>query len=200
MRQHGFTLIEMLTAVAIFAIIGLVAYASLDALLKQQSDLQQAADRFSQLQSAMLILKQDIQQATARPVRYEYGDESPAMVFNDVSRQYGTLLLSLTRTGYSLPAPQSHSRLTRISYRLQEGKLQRLVWPVLDRAQDSKPRIQVLLHDVHDLQFRPVVTETSPAAEPGLLKTPLEQVPAGIELAIDVDGIGSIRRLVQVSG
>jgi general secretion pathway protein J len=200
MRQQGFTLIEMLTAVAIFAIIGLVAYAALDTLLTQQSDLQQRADRFSQLQSAMLILKQDIQQAVSRPVRSEYGDDSPAMVFNDVSREHGLLLLSLTRTGYTLPAPQSHSRLTRISYRLQDGELQRLVWPVLDRAQDSKPSMHVLMRNVHDLQFRPVESDTTPVEDPVQPETPLEHLPAGVELAIDVDGIGSIRRLLQVTG
>jgi general secretion pathway protein J len=200
MRQRGFTLIEMLTAVAIFAIIGIVAYAALDTLLKQQSDLQQRADRFSQLQSAMLILQQDIQQAVARPVRSEYGDVSPAMMFNEVSREHGLLLLSLTRTGYSLPAAQSHSRLTRIGYRFHDGELQRLVWPVLDRAQDSKPSMHVLLRNVHDLQFRPVESLTTPAIEPGQPEAVIDKMPSAVELAIDVDGIGSIRRLLQVTG
>ena len=38
-RARGFTLIEMLVAVAIFAVLAVLAYAGLDAVLRQRSEL-----------------------------------------------------------------------------------------------------------------------------------------------------------------
>jgi general secretion pathway protein J len=202
MQQRGFTLIEMLAAVAIFAVIGMVAYGSLDLLLKQRDDLQRHSDRFSQLQSAMMIIEQDIQQAVNRPVRSGYGEAQAAMELDSESRENGHLLLSLTRAGYPLPSPQQRSGLYRVAYRVSDGDLQRLVWPVLDQAQDTRPTVYVLLHDVRDITFRTVLRNTDsgsvvPRPQP---RQTVQLLPDGIDMSIDIDGIGRIGRVIQVTG
>ena len=43
--------------------------------------------------------------------------------------------------------------MQRVGYLLQDNKILRAYWPVLDRAQDTEPAYQTLLEDVERLEF-----------------------------------------------
>ena len=163
--QSGFTLLELLIAVAIFALIGLAGYKLLNSVIRTYEHTRDRSDSFSQLQTAVSVIEQDLKQLTRRSIRDELGDPLPAFSVNF----RGGLPLEFTRTGsWSMMADKALDDTSsaadtenantgvkqRIGYRLQDGELQRLVWRVLDRAQDSKPQVQVLLKDVTDFSVR----------------------------------------------
>ena len=146
MRCCGFTLIEMLVALAVFAVIGLMS----NQLLIQIIDLQELTEarggRLVETQRAIEIVRRDIQQLAHRGVRDELGDSLPGFEIN------GLGLLQFTRRGWANPLGQARSGLQRVAYATLDGALIRLYWPVLDRGPDSLPIRQLLLNDVTDME------------------------------------------------
>ena len=147
--RRGFTLVEMLVAVAIFAVLAVLAYAGLDAVLRQRADLA-AHDRDLQaLQRAYIVMQRDFTQAAPRPVRDELGGPLPALRGDPDGRE-----VALTRSGYPNPAGLRRSQLLRVRYRFVDGQLLRLQFPVLDRAPTAPPPPDVLLRGVRGLHLR----------------------------------------------
>ena len=71
MKQRGFTLIEILIAMAIFTLIGLASTGLLTTVIDSNDLSSERFEKLQQLQRAMVIIERDIQQAVPRPVRAE---------------------------------------------------------------------------------------------------------------------------------
>lgn len=144
--MRGFTLIEMLVALAVFAIIGLMS----NQLLMQVIDIGELTEkrgaRLVETQRAMEIIRRDIQQLAHRGVRDELGDSQPGFEINELG------LLQFTRRGWANPLEHNRSELQRVAYAMLDGTLVRLYWPVLDRATDSLPIRQFLLDDISEME------------------------------------------------
>ena len=67
--QHGFTLIELMIALAIFAVLSAMTYGGLRAVLNARNQSDQQAERLATLQTALVIMGRDIEQATPRSIR-----------------------------------------------------------------------------------------------------------------------------------
>ena len=143
----GFTLVEILTALAIFGVIGVIAARIVAGMIDLGSATRTHAEALADLQRAMGIVERDIEQLTQRTIRDELGDPLPAVIVTGVS------LLELTRMGWQNPLRAPRAQLQRVAYVLRDDKLVRLFWPVLDRAPDTKPVAQLLLDGVTDVQF-----------------------------------------------
>ena len=70
----GFTLLELLVAVAVFAVVGVMAYGGLQAVMSQQQRTNEHAQRLADLQLAYRVMQRDLEQLIDRPIRNEYGD------------------------------------------------------------------------------------------------------------------------------
>jgi general secretion pathway protein J len=146
-RARGFTLLELLVALAIFAVIAVMAYSGLDTLLTARFETEQHAKQLARLQMAFVWLGRDIEQHINRPIRNQYGDKEAAL--------QGTISqLELTRAGWRNPAQQERSSLQRVAYHLENNILWRSYWRILDRAQDSSPIKMELLNAVNEIQLR----------------------------------------------
>ncbi|MBU6405157.1 type II secretion system minor pseudopilin GspJ [Metallibacterium scheffleri] len=148
-RARGFTLIEMLVAVAIFAVLAVLAYAGLDAVLRQRGELDLHYQRLHVLQRAYEVMQRDFSQAAPRGVRDELGGPLPALRGDPSGR-----VVALTRAGYPNPAEVRRSQLLRVRYELHDRQLLRLQFPVLDRAPVGLPKPVVLLRGVRHLRLR----------------------------------------------
>lgn len=145
-RAAGFTLLELLVALAIFSLIAVMSYSGLKVVLEQQAATEIQADTLAELQKVYLLVQRDIEQVVPRPIRDEYGDILPALVGGDA--------LELTRGGWSNPAGRLRSSLQRVGYAFEDGHLVRYSWSVLDRAQDSEPQRQPLVGDIEEMTIR----------------------------------------------
>ncbi|MCQ8131101.1 PulJ/GspJ family protein, partial [Methylomonas rivi] len=66
-RAGGFTLLELLVAMAIFAIMAVMAYGGLKTVIDTRRATQAKAAQLRQLQQALYLLNEDLQQAVSRP-------------------------------------------------------------------------------------------------------------------------------------
>jgi general secretion pathway protein J len=149
--HNGFTLIEVLVAMAIFAILSALAYGTLSQTLLSAEILSDRMDRLQALQRTMRMLTDDIQQLAPRPVRDELGENFiPAM---STGFQSG-FAIELTRGGWNNPMTLPRSTLQRVAYRIEEDQLVRYQWMVLDRTLSNQPVSVVLLDGVESIQFR----------------------------------------------
>jgi len=143
----GFTLLELLVALTIFAVIATLAYSGLNTVLTTRLQIERHTNQLAQLQMTFARLGRDIEQYLPRPIRNEYGDLQPAF-------QGTVTTLELTCAGWRNPAQQPRSSLQRVAYQVVDNTLWRIYWPVLDRAQDTKPLRTSLLKDVSEIRLR----------------------------------------------
>ena len=74
----GFTLVEVLIALAITAFVSTIAYTSLSTVISGAESTRTAAERSYAINRAWMIISRDIGQFVARPVRDEFGELEPA--------------------------------------------------------------------------------------------------------------------------
>jgi general secretion pathway protein J len=144
----GFTLVEVLIALAITAFVSMMAYTSLSTVMTGVERLRENTDRIYEINRAFMILSRDLRQFTDRPVRDEFGELEPAFSGGELAR----FALSFTRTGWHNPNGHPRSNLQRVNYRLEDDGLWRDTYPVLDRVADTEPDSVLLLQGVESLQ------------------------------------------------
>jgi len=207
-RNKGFTLLELLVAMSIFALLSIMAYAGLDTVLNTRRVLEDNMDRLSEVQKSMLFISRDLNQMVDRGIRDEFGDYKPALIASSLNISLDTPIIEFTRSGYSNPLGAKRSHLQRTAYHLQDNILYRDSWQVLDRAQDSRPYKARLCAKVESILFRyldnkgewhtqwpPVNSSTTTgqinAAGPTLL-------PRAIEVSLRLSDWGTITRLLRL--
>lgn len=150
---YGFTLLELLVAMAIFAIIGALAMGGLNAVLKQQELARKQLDRLQHVQRAVRILTSDFSQLNPRFVLDQLGGRGPTE--DPIVAPCGVEhTVCFSRDGWRNPFAQfPRGTLQRAQYRLDDGKLIREYWSVMDRTLINEPKKEVLLEDVESFEL-----------------------------------------------
>ncbi|HQT42388.1 MAG TPA: type II secretion system minor pseudopilin GspJ [Halothiobacillus sp.] len=117
--QTGFTLLELLVAIAIFALVAVMAYGGLNTVIMQSAIVQSQTEQLTATQAGLRRLREDLTFAVDRPVRDALGGEVPAFTGG------GLDLFSLTRLGVANPWGLPQSQMARVLWRLQGTNLQR---------------------------------------------------------------------------
>jgi general secretion pathway protein J len=146
----GFTLIEVLVAMAIFGVLTALSYASLGQTLNNSDMLTERMDRLQSIQRTMSYLSTDLLQAAPRPVRADLGQHEPALLSSFAS----DFALQLTHGGWPNSAGVPRSTQQRTAYRIEDEELIRYHWNVLDRTVNNVPVATVLMEDIDSLTFR----------------------------------------------
>lgn len=150
--MRGFTLIEMIVAMVIFALIGIASYSLLSESRHLADVVELKGERLAELQRAALRLEQDVEQFAFRQTRNEFGDKVPLLRgesgFSDNSGY-----LEFTRSGWFNPAGLPRSDLEHLVYKLKDGTLWRLSWYYLDRATEKADLQRPLLTGVKKLNI-----------------------------------------------
>ncbi|MEQ8661111.1 MAG: type II secretion system minor pseudopilin GspJ [Gammaproteobacteria bacterium] len=195
-RQHGFTLLELLLAIAIFAVLSVLAYGGLRHVITLDAGLRVASTRHAEVELALLLLEQDFREAVPRGVRDELGGTVPALR----AGLDGDLLV-LTRRVPDLPTITRGAALARIRYRLEDGALYRDVWAQLDRTPATAYQTRRLLSDVQNLVLRFHGTASwSELWPPASGATLADLLPDGVEIVVEFAHGLSVRRVVVMAG
>ena len=135
--RGGFTLVEVLVSLLIFALIASACVALLSVAADSRFAVKAATDRLAALQRTRALLKADLGQAVFRPVRNEAGVRDAAALRGGE----GGVLLSLTRTGWSNVSDQPSASLQRVDYVLAGDRLERRVHGHLDGARPEAAQV-----------------------------------------------------------
>lgn len=141
MKARGFSLIEVLVALAVFALVAAAGVAILAWAGDQQAVVRERMDRLADLQRTHALLKSDLSQAAVRQTRDTGGviarnafDAAPP---GDLSHP----LLAFVRRGHDNPDGESRASLQYVEYRIVEGRLERSARPALDGAAAAAPQV-----------------------------------------------------------
>lgn len=204
-HSRGFTLLELLVAIAVFSIMAAMAYSGLDQVQRTRATVENQADKLVELQRTFLFMGRDVQQIVDRQIRDDFGEQEPAVVGDNQTQN----VLNLTRTGWRNPLPSviHRSNLQRVAWGLEENNLMRAYWPALDRAPNTEAIKQVMLHDVKNIEVRfldqknewkdrwpPTTVSNDPKSPPDL------RPPRAVEFSLEHKEFGKIVRLFALAG
>ncbi|HFD80150.1 MAG TPA: type II secretion system protein GspJ [Gammaproteobacteria bacterium] len=187
----GFTLLELLVSLSIFALVAAMAYGGLQSVLNTQDQTEQQSQRMAQLQLVYRLMQRDLEQLVDRGIRNEFGDPVGALVGGS-----GYDGVEFTRGGHPNPAGFLRSDLLRVAYVPDQDTLLRRTWRVLDRSQDSQPDEQVLVEHMQSFRIRFLGQNREwqdrwPPPRPQQQNAPAD-LPLAVEVQLELDGIGTL--------
>ena len=191
--REGFTLVEVLVSLLIFALIAAAGAAVLGLSIDNRFAVKAASDRTADLQRMRSLLKADLGQAAGRRSRGPTGRPVPQPMSGPAAP--GDPVLILTRAGWSNPGGQARPSLQRVEYRLVEEQLERRVSSHLDGARPGPP--QVLYRGVRDLT---VAFLKDGQEAPAYITTAERPLPDAVRIRMTLDGYGAIEQLFLVGG
>lgn len=186
--RSGFTLVEVLVALLIFAMLAAAGAAVLSVAVDNRFAVKAATDRTADLQRVRALLRADIGQAAGRRARGPTGRPQPQAMMG--ASQPGDAALILTRAGWSNPNEQARPSLQRVEYRLVGDRLERRVSTHLDGSRPGPP--QVLYRGVRDLEVR-FVRDGDEA--PAFASTPDRPLPDAVRVTMTLQGYGRVEQL-----
>lgn len=175
-KQTGFTLLELVIALAIFALLGLASWRLFDGVVRVQQGTTAHEREFRSLQRAVAVIERDLMHVTEQPI---------------VLRR---TLLQLQRSQWRNPLDQPRSERQALTYRLDKGAL----WRESQGEGTQIQQRQKLLEDVRALSWRLYDSQY------GWLKEwPAGQdvkAPMAVELQVSVGRFEAIRRVLLLPG
>ncbi len=197
--QQGFTLVELMISIAIFALLVTMAYQSVNLLMDANQRIQAPQADFQALQRAMVILERDLQQLVNRKQTTGFGEQNAALSGNSESDM--NTLLEFTRGGNPDIAwelrkeGQMRSTLQRVRYVLENKTLVRQSWNLVDHVDNDEPVSMPLLTQVKAIKFRFQAAKGEDFKD---MPPTGEKLPVAIEISLEHERFGLIRRIFLI--
>lgn len=190
-RQAGFTLLEIIIALMIFALVATMATIGLRTVIRNQSKLNQATDTIAKLQLGITILQQDITQIIQRAATDAQGSQLSSIQSN------GNKLSFTTANNPNPFNSAARGQLMRVSYQLSGNTLTRTIWPNVDAPPNSKPIVQILFKHISNLTWhfiddqKHVLSYWQSNDDPNVINLP----PRAVIMDFDLKGAGHLQRI-----
>lgn len=189
---RGFTLLELIIALAVFALMSAMAYSGLQSVLETRQHVELQAEQLKHVQIAWATVERDITQAIGRRLRDGNGDLLPVL-------RGGNNILEFSRIGWNNPNQRPRSAIQHVLWHWENEKLKRSTWLVLDQSPTSLPQDAVVLADVKafELRFMDEQRQWQLLWPSGGENE--DRLPRAIEVTLDIPGWGRISRLFKLA-
>ena len=193
-NQSGFTLLELLVALMVFAVLAAMAYGGLSTVLRGRERIEQATAQLGGLQMLFRLLERDLAQTLPRGYRDSLGSGRLAFVGGAGHDD----LIELTTSGNPGPLRPDAPDPVRIDYQLDGHVLTRRIWPVLDRTQQTMATAVPVLSGVAAVRVRFFDTawhdSWPPPVSGGLA------IPRAVEFTLTLESGPTYRRVLLTVG
>lgn len=200
-RARGFTLVEVLVASVILAVLGVLAHRGVADTRIAVERTREHMTRVREVQRAVTLMTSDFRQLAPRPVRETIGDGYRPALFRDPN---ATSLVEMSRAGWPNTAGTPRGTVQRVVYTLEDRVLVRRHWTVTDPVLSTEPVRRELLRNVDGVELRYLDAGRQwQAGWPELGSaggTELRARPLAVEIVIELEDYGEIRRLVEIAG
>ena len=190
--EGGFTLIETVVSMLLLAVMSVLSYQAVDAVLATNERSRQGLAEEASLQRAWQIIGRDIMHLRARPFVDGLGMREPAYVTD--RSEFG---VRFSRGGGPM-VKSNPSGLRRVEYSInREQQLQRQSWAITQSPRQSEGSILILMDNVDEVVFEHLTKDFfySPDWPPINETHSLSSLPKMIRVTITVDGLGQSSRL-----
>lgn len=194
-KNSGFTLIELMIAIMIFAIISIISYRIISSLLITKQVVTDAQNKWGNLAHSINRISNAINSAIPLVIRDSQGTIVPATLGKKKLSQQFDAQLELTISGRIGDTIYGTSPPKRIGFRFINGTLYQISWPTLNRVITTTPRVDILLNNISsftvnylypDKQWRDMWPLDTPS---------FVLLPNGIKISIKMDSGEDIERL-----
>ncbi len=196
LRKQGFTLLEVLIAIAIFSVVSLASFTVFDTVLRGDETSKLSSARQNELQRAFLLIERDISQIARRTMRIN--GEAAQKIFlqtSDDSFLENEQALAFVRHGWTNPGlllPRSD--MQAVAYRVNDETLERLHYNFVDSVVGQEPKVRPLISRVSALSFQFY------DGKEWQDKWSSELLPLAVAIEVDTLDFGIIRRQYLVAG
>ncbi|TMM47848.1 type II secretion system minor pseudopilin GspJ [Colwellia ponticola] len=195
-RKKGFTLIEVLIAIAIFSVISLASFTIFDTVLRGDESAKIRSERQNELQRAFLLIERDFSQIAKRTMRIN-GEAASKKFLQTADNNFlaDQQAIAFVRNGWTNPGlllPRSD--MQSVAYRLVDQTLERLHYNFVDAVVGQEPKIRPLITQVTRLAFEFYDGSQWQKKWSG------NTLPQAIAIEIDTLDYGVIRRQFLVAG
>jgi len=151
-KSRGFTLVEVIIALSIFAVLSIIGYKSISSLIQTKERVEVDDVKWQQLVTFFDRFELDVKQSVNRPIRNRDDVFEPAWLGKPTYEGENGSQLAFSRLG-DPDQPGFLMDTRRIGYRLHNGAVELLIWPSLDAAPNTKPEIFNVLPHVSQIAF-----------------------------------------------
>lgn len=193
--KRGFTLIEILVAIAIFALIAVASTSILSNVIKAAEESEEAITQLEQVQRVLLVLEHDLAQAV--PVASRVPGVDNSIVFRgelgfgeSIDDGFGFIRAGWDNPQWILP----RANLQAVMYRLNsDQQLERLHTLFIDNIEENPFKSRILLENITAFNVQ-YATITSRQEVDWDDKFEGDVLPLGIAIEISGDNFPTIRR------
>lgn len=188
--MKGFTLIEVLLAIAIFAVISLASFSLLDGVMRAKQGVEEKQKGIAQLQRVWLLMERDFLQLARRSIRIDGERPQVKFLFTEASPFVGReTQIAFVRHGWTNPGMAlPRSEMQSVAYVVEEETLKRLHFNFVDSIVDQEPKERELIAGVQELVVRYYYGEEWKE------ELPEGQWPRAIEVTIKTENYGELVR------
>ncbi len=202
--QRGITLLELMIAAAMLAMIMVIAERAITAARGSAEVVERQAQRLRDIDRVWVLIENDLRNSVAQGKVIPFGEAIPAMRIGSTD----DYIMMFIRSGQANPLLLPRTEVLRVAYRLDDTVLWRDSWIDPYNTDPELAREQQLLDGVEE--FRVLALPGAPQGRsveegPWLDSWPqnesaLASLPLAVEVVMVLEGRGEIRRIVSLVG
>ncbi len=195
MTQSGLTLLELLVAFALLAVVSLLVFSAIGNTLRSREIIAQQSDAWREVQKIVMVMENDFSRLVSRPRRDLGGNRQPAF-YTQGDNEHFSLNLAVHQAAPT--SGRAVSQLRQVVYHYSAGELYRQNWIHLDHFPGNEGHNIQLSSKLQWLEFGYLGEERHwhsqwPPVNYGGDR--LRLLPRAIKVRMEARGIGYLERI-----